>query len=197
MASPFGPECRPVGVRLCLADLAAGFRFHGTSRHPGARLAPRVENVVMVQKRLSEAAKKRLRPGGCCKRAKAAPRLRWQWAWHAKPCTHGRRCSMKVASMRFAPCLSEADLPSLTRAAVGRVRATSCKSDRTWIWHRVVDTQARGRRHRTLARSAFQPNTCLANSGFAGLQSAEAGEARHRTQRRRCAQLEAQHLAQP
>src|SRR3974390_1310965 len=112
----------------------------------------------MAQKRLSEATKKRLKAGrmllagkGCADVAKAVGVARQTvYTWKAL-LDEGGIDALRAVPERGRPAqLDQAQLASVRAGALARC-------DRTWIWHRAVDAQARGRGHRTHARRAFQP----------------------------------------
>ncbi len=92
----------------------------------------------MAQKRLSDATKKRLKAGrmllagkGCSDVAKAVGVAR-------QTDIRGKGCSMKVASMPFAPCQKEAARPSSMSSSWRRCEQLSAQSDRvgfgTELW---------------------------------------------------------------
>src|SRR5688572_23562872 len=55
--------------------------------------------------------------GAFCWLARVAPRLRKSLAWHGKRYIHGRRCSMKAASMHCAPSVEKEDRRNWTHAS--------------------------------------------------------------------------------
>ena len=144
----------------------------------------------MAKKRLNEATKKRLRAGRMLLAGKRPAEValavgvarQTVYTWKGL-LDEGGIDALRAVPGRGRPAkLDAAQLEGVRRAVLQKPTEHGFGTE-LWCCYQAP------------ARRAVRPDANLANSGFLGLQCAEARETRHRAQRRWRARMEASHMA--
>lgn len=150
----------------------------------------------MVQKRFSEAAKKRLRAGRMLQKGKGCAEValavgvarRTVYTWKAL-LDEGGIDALRAVPERGRPAQLDPSQLSSLRAALLQSPTEHGFGTELWTLKHVGTLIER------MHGVRFKPGPCLAHSGRARLQCLKARKACHRAKRGCCTQLEAQHLA--